>query len=446
VKLRDFGELLFYITFGAGLAFGTSSFTMIAGLFEVVTGPWAVVSIVLAGIACVAIASSIAELASRFPSAPGIRTYLKAAFPGPASLVLVYLYLMFMVMIAAVEAYMFALTVKAVFPSVVPLTIVLLLMVFTILVNLLGLELPRGLQIATTLLLIFAATVLGLYGATRPAVAGSFAAAPPPGHDPLSGVPAAVGMAVYLFIGFEWVTMLGFRPESYARKIPVSMHYAILVNVVAYACCALGFAAQLSPAELVAAPTPQVPYFQHLLGPMGSYVAWGMSLLAVFSTFNAGIMGGSRLIYVLTREGNLPKWCGTMSLRTGAPVGAVLLLGGLAMAASIVVVRYELFLITAVVGSAIVCFVYAAFMLAAIKMRRTPTAARLGFTSPIKPWVQWAIIGVLPLLAVASIGMQPGTSYGPVAVTVLLVAVAWAGARWSSMRTDRARLAAVSRV
>ena len=110
-------ELTFYITFGAGIAFGISSFQVISELFKGVNSFWVVVAICLAGLFCMLISSAISELASMYPSSPGIRTYLKVAFDNRVSLLLVYLYLIFMVLVAGVESYMFALVAKAIFPN-----------------------------------------------------------------------------------------------------------------------------------------------------------------------------------------------------------------------------------------------------------------------------------------------------------------------------------------
>src|SRR5215207_9797402 len=165
--MKRWFELLFYVTFGAGMAFGMSSFTMLSGLNEIVTGPWVVVAIVLAGLLCSAIASSVAELASMYPSAPGVRTYLKAAFDNRVSLMLVYLYLIFMVLVAAVEAFMFGLVLHAVLPGVPELAAALAIIGFTVVVNLFGLELPKTMQIVTTLLLIVLIMTLGAVGITR---------------------------------------------------------------------------------------------------------------------------------------------------------------------------------------------------------------------------------------------------------------------------------------
>src|SRR5262249_27144468 len=148
---------------------------------------------------CVGIAGSVAELASMYPSAPGVRTYLKAAFDNRISLMLVYLYLIFMILVAAVEAYMFGLVVRSTFPGTPPLAAGLSLIAFTVAVNLRGLELPKTMQIVTTVLLIVLVMVLGVMGIVR----GGQLPAPNEGWEQAAKVPAAIGMAVYLFIGFE---------------------------------------------------------------------------------------------------------------------------------------------------------------------------------------------------------------------------------------------------
>jgi len=158
--MKKYIELLFYISFGAGMAFGTSSFTMMSGLFEITTTVWVVIAICLSGLLCILISTSVAEMASMYPSSPGIRTYLKIAFGNRVSLLLVYLYLIFMVLIAGVESYMFALVAKAIFPNVSSIAVVLGLLAFTITINLLGWELPRGMQIITTFVLIVGIIVL----------------------------------------------------------------------------------------------------------------------------------------------------------------------------------------------------------------------------------------------------------------------------------------------
>jgi amino acid transporter len=445
-EMKKYIELIFYVSFGAGMAFGTSSFTMMSGLFEITTTIWVVTAICLSGFLCILISSSVAELASMYPSSPGIRTYLKVAFDNRVSLLLVYLYLIFMVLVAGVESYMFALVAKAIFPNVSAVLVVLGLLAFTITVNMLGLELPRGLQIITTFVLILGILVLGVFGVIHsPGGTARLMQESGDNLQQLKLLPAAIIMAVFLFTGFEWVTLLGFSPKSYERRIPISMPLAILTNMFAYTIFVVGMSFQIPRSEIIKTTVPQVPYFVHMLGSSGVYFAWAFSLLAVFSTFNAGIMGGSRLIYVLTREGNLPKWCAKMSLRTGAPIGGIIVLGSLATISSLLVLTYHVEILAAVIGSTIVSFVYAAFMWAVIRLRKSNPDARRSFRTPVPAWLQWMIIVIMPLMGILTLFSQVGSMYIPAGGLLIFTVLATILARWSWKRTANQALSRQAR-
>jgi ethanolamine permease len=424
-------ELGFYVTFGAGIAFGISSFTILSELFKVASSFWIIVSICLAGVVCMLLSTSIAELASMYPSAPGVRTYLKVALPPRTSLFLVYLYLIFMIMVAGIESYLFALVVRYLFPQLPALAVVLTLLACTVIVNLLGLELPRGVQMFTTTALILSVLCLGLAGAVTHLGSLHWNAGVFSGH-PLSQIGDALGSAVYLFIGFEWVTMMGFSAKSYEHKIPISMPLAILTNIVAYCIFSLALATRMSVSGITATAIPQIPYFVQIFGPRGSIVGLVLSILAIVSCFNAGVMGGSRLIYALAREGNFPKSWGKLSLTTGAPIGGVLALGVLASIASVIIVSFELEEVAAVVGSAIVCCVYAAFMWAVLRLRKTQPNARRTFRSPLPVWLHWVLIVILPIAGVLALFGIKGKTLQVLATTGGLIVISAVTTLWST--------------
>jgi L-asparagine transporter-like permease len=164
-----------------------------------------------------------------------------------------------------------------------------------------------------------------------------------------------------------------------------------------------------------------------------------LSILAIVSCFNAGVMGGSRLIHALAREGNFPKSWGTISLNTGAPIGGVLALGGLAAIGSVVIVRFNLAEITAVVGSTIVCFVYAAFMWAVLRLRKAQPNARRTFRSPLPVWLQWGMIGVLPVAGIGALfGLEGKTFYYGLATITGLVVISAVTVLWSTKYSSNA--------
>ncbi len=426
-------EILFYISVGAGLAFGTSSFTMLAGLFGVVPGVWVCLGIILAGLVCMAIASSVAELASRYPSSPGIRTYLKVALGNKVSLFLVHAYLIFIVLIAGVESYVFALVVQSAFPDVSAYAIVLVVLGIIIFTNLLGLDLPRWLQMLTTYLLVAIIIVLGLMGFFDSSAPGSNTLRFDTGENMhnLIFLPAATAMGIFLFIGFEWVTPLGFKPASYRKKIPNSMLIAILINLIAYVCFSLGMPVQLNEADIPPNAIPQIDYFVKLLGKGGLYFALILSFFAAFSTFNAGIMGASKLIFILAREKCLPSWCAIISERTGVLKGAIWTLGILAIISALFVVSFQLEFIFAVIGSAIICFIYAAFILSLILLKRKTKAPLNAYQSKVPLLLRWFIVIALPAMGIQALLSQPERTYEPVIGMMLVLLAAFGLTLWS---------------
>jgi len=292
-----------------------------------------------------------------------------------------------------------------------------------------GLELPRSVQILTTAVAVVLIAVAGLMGVWHPRVGPSAVFSIENGWRQAMMLPALAGMSVFLYTGFEWVTPLGLRPSAYERKVPASMPLAIVVLFVASALFALGAASQLTPAAIAGTPVPQVPYFVTLFGTAGSYLALLLSLMAVVSTFNAGILGGSQLIFLLAQERKLPAWCGAVSLRSGCPIGAVLLLAGLATVAGASVVLSRIEIPVALVGASTMCVIYSAFLIAALKLRKDKPDARRPFRSPVFETVQRALAAVLFIMGVQTLFSEPGawvrTSLGAVASIVVACALAW---------------------
>jgi len=379
---------------------------------------------------------SIGELASMYPSAPGVRTYLKSALGDRASLLLVYLYLISVVLIAGLESYIFSQVWHAVFPSAATLPTIATLLGAVAAVNLAGMELPRSLQVVATIAavaFILVSGALGLWSAPF-SLAGGVAPITP---HLMQSLAAAAGMSVFLYMGFEWVTPLGLRPASYQWKVPVAMAISVAVLAITYEMFALGMASQLSREAISTTSVPQVSYLEALYGPTGVYLALALALAATLSTFNAGIMGGARLIYILSREGRLPAWCAWMSARTGAPVGAVILLGSLALLSAIAVMVWDAVLLVAVIGAAIICILYSSFLLSVLLLRRSrPTAAR-PYRTPVWVPLQWFGVIGLPLLGLQTLMSEPSLGTRPIYGGAIAIAVA-AALTWTYGSAPRA--------
>lgn len=442
--MNDRTESFFYVTVCVGMALAMSSFTMVASLFATATVLWILMAVALAGAACMVIALTIGELASMYPSAPGVRTYFKIAFGDRPSLMLVYQYLIFVVLIAGLESFVFSQIVRAVVPGIPPIVTILVLIAAVAATNVAGLELPRSVQMLTTAVAVVLIAVTGVMGLWHPKVGASVLLSTEHTRRQIVMLPALAGMSVFLYTGFEWVTPLGLRPKAYERKVPASMPIAVAVLFVAYALFALGAASQMTPAAIAATPIPQLPYFVTLFGPTGSYVALALSMLAVVSTFNAGIMGGSQLIFLLAQERKLPAWCAAISLRSGCPIGAVFLLASLAAVAGASVLFFRVEIPAALVGASTMCVVYGAFLIAALKLRKEKPDARRPFRSPVFEIVQRALAVVLFVMGAQTLFSEPGSWMGTSLAAIVSVgaagALAWRStpARAVSGKPDRA--------
>jgi ethanolamine permease len=412
-------EFVYYVSVAVGLAIANASFTMISGLGNLTAGLWMSLAIALSGACCAAVAVCVGHLGRMYPASSGLRTYLKKGLGNRVSLVLMYLYVFFVVLVAGIENYMFALVLRSMWGDIPTLYVIAGVFALVLTTNLLGLDLPRSLQMVSTGVLYVGLVGLGLVGLFSEGSAAHLLAATRESTDLglLAMLPAATGMGFFLFVGFEWVTPLALRRESFERLIPRSMVVAVLMNTAMNALFVAALAGVLSREEITASPIVQVGLAVKLLGRTGHLIAVVLSALAIVSTFNAGLMGGSRLLYTMAREGCFFAFCGRVSLRSGVTWGAVLFLGLLAAVSSFVVISFDLQFAAAVVGSAIVCFVYGGVILSLIRLQKAKPGR-------LVRGLQWAGVALLPLLGAFSLISEPTLGIKPIVGLAILAVVA----------------------
>jgi len=324
-----------------------------------------------------------------------------------------------------------------VIPGMPRSAVVLGLFVVIIAINALGLEPPRTLQLAMTVLLVLATLLVGASALWMQPTMTSPAPAMTLPAPSLMDFTAAVGTAIFLFIGFEWVTPLGRSPKAYERLIPLSMLLAIGCLIAVYGVFAAGLDHQLGRDLLADNPIPQITLGGALYGPAGRYALAMVAVLAMLTSFNAGLMGASRLIYGLAREGVAPAWAARVSLRTGAPIAAVAAVGALSFALALIVIETNAYRLTGVTIAAIECLVYAALMLAVLRLRRTRAQAPRPFRTPVPHAAQWVIAAAFPLLAIGALISLPEAGLWPIALFGVLAIGAASAALLSVNRIAR---------
>jgi len=413
---RRASELAGYCSISIGMALSCTGYAMLGELRAQAPATTLVAGIVIAGALCILLSLGIAELASMFPSAPGVRTYLKAAFGDRGSLVVTFMVLLMVVLFAGVESYYCAVVIHRLAPGLPPPLIATANLAAVVALNLGGVELPRRAHvvlIAALLALIVAVSIAGLDGAA--------ALAPAPGGA--LELPAIVGGAVFVYTGFEWVTPLGRSPAAYRRLVPWSMPLALAILAAVFAL----LAAAVGRAPGGSAMAPHVALGQAAFPRGGVAAMAALSFFSMFSAFNAGLMGSARLVYALAREHRFPRWGATVSVRRGTPVGAILAVASLSWLSSMAVLSLPIQRAISLVCAGVYCFLYAAFVVAQLRLRRTQPDRPRPFRAPVPAAVQVLLAVAMAGLGVAVLLSEPSLR-GAIVASVLAMAALSLGA------------------
>lgn len=392
-------DLLEYVAVSAGMMFGASCYLVLG----VIAGANSVVDIFLAiaiaATLCIAVALAVGEMASRFPSAPGIRTYLKRAFGDETSLFFTYLSLLVITLFAGIEIKVFW---DALWPDTSPHARALatfgLIGVLGYL-NTTGRELPRLVQ-----LLIFTALVAGTMALSWVALTrGDMALSYEP-IAPQASLISAVGITFFVFIGFEWVTPIAKTPESSRLLIPVSMVIGIATLAITYLFFAVALKLALPGNDLLHSKAPHVLLGGRLFPLHGFLLMQCLSVLALVTILNAGVIGASRLLYILGRDKSFFGWLNkrlSVLNSKGVSTASVAVLCGLCLLSSLLEIYLDAAQNVAQVCAGLYCLVYGAFVASHIRLHKQPVDRDL-FRSRVPISLYYLLSAVLLTLGIAT--------------------------------------------
>ncbi|HIX01014.1 MAG TPA: APC family permease [Candidatus Nesterenkonia stercoripullorum] len=142
------------------------------------------------------------------------------------------------------------------------------------------------------------------------------------------GVVAVLVVVPFLFVGFDVIP----QSAEEANVPPRQLGKLILISVLG----ATAFYIVIVLTTAFAAPADQISGFDLATGDALAYMldndVWGHLVIAgglagVITTWNAFMVGASRLMWAMASCGMIPKWFGRMHPTNGTPVNALLFLG-----------------------------------------------------------------------------------------------------------------------
>jgi amino acid transporter len=413
------------VSTSAGLTFASSTFLVVVQIACYLAGDAAWIAIFIAGLLCALAAAAFSELNGMWPSVNGIRLYLHRAFGERVSLIAALTYMSVVTLVVGTEAFVLSHVLHEAIPAISPPLWIFLMLTAATGFNFLGLKVAGGFQDVITYSVVTSIVIMSVL-----ALSHAHFHVPQPLHTGgFEPVFQAVGVAVFLFVGFEWVTPLADEVKS-PRAIPMGMFIALGMLALVYALVTTAmFTGLVGRGDLLGTlaqrnPTPHISFAWAVLGPAGRWCMIVTSLFMSLTTFNAGLMSVSRFLYGMAREDVLPSGLSSISERFRTPDRAVLAVYVVALFVSAFVYWTQHFVLLVNLAAATESFIYAAAAAAVIALRvkdggrERPFRMRGGLILPGVTVFVFLALGI-------GVFSQSGVEYWGAGILLLLIGLGW---------------------
>lgn len=395
ISLRRRLNLALLTLYGIGVTIGAGIYVLI-GPVAAHAGLSASLSFVLAAIVMGLTVCSYAELCTYFPVAAGEAAYVKAAFNNRLLSTLTGLLMIATAFVAAATVAIGSAGYIAEFTSA-PAPIVIAAIVV-------GLGLVSGWGVLESVVLASIFTVIEVAGllvivfsaASTSVPVGEALLAFPSDMDGWMGLSFASLLAFFAFTGFEDLTNMAEEVHAPERNVPIAMAITLVTTTGLYVLVA-AIAVSVVPLDELASSNAPLSLVYHRVADVGPTVITIIAIVATLNTIIAQMIMGTRVIYGMARQGDLPIILGSVHGRTATPVLAT----GLTIIAVLLLAWLAPMERLAELTSMATLAVFALVNLALIRLRRTsvrnrPSNIRLPL---IVPWL--GLISSLLMMASA---------------------------------------------
>ncbi len=386
------------VLYGLGVTIGAGIYVLV-GLAADRSGMHAPLAFVAAAVLLSFTAASLAELGTRMPVSASEAAYVEAGFSRKWLTLSVGLIVVGTAMISAATVSVGAAGYVAVFiqaPAPVLITLVVM-----------GMGLIASLTTVQSVTLAGLMTLVEIGGLLAILTAGSLQpdallqALPKilPGFamDAWTGILGASLLAVFAFIGFEHVVNIAEEIRTPKKVLPRAIFLTLGVTTLLYAAVVFVAIAAVPPAELALSGAPLALAYERLTG----HALGTMSAIAVIATLNGIVVHMimiSRVLYGLSRSGDLPGGLARLDPRTQTPLRATLLAVGAILTLALIFPIEQLAQFTA--QGTLVIFVILNAALIQIKRREVTPPGDI-FLTPM--WTPYAGLVANIFLLVTSI-------------------------------------------
>lgn len=319
----------------------------------VLSGEWimkagflgSVIAFLIGGLLVIFIGLTYAELASAIPEAGGGLVFVLRAFGKKTSFVAAWAVLFGYVSVITFEAVALPTVVDYIYPVQhkvslwtlggweVYLTWALIGSVGAILLtalNYFGIK-PAAIFQSVFTVAIVAVGLLLVFGAFKN---GETANLQPLFTDGIGGTMAVLVMIPFLFVGFDVIPQVASEIKAPPKIIGRILIISIITSVIFYLFVVFGVATGLSEEQMAVSQLATADAMVNLFGSQwfGTILVLG-GVAGIVTSWNAFIIGGSRILYAMAIRNMIPAWFGYIHPKYKTPTNAILFLGILAFIA-----------------------------------------------------------------------------------------------------------------
>ena len=327
------------LTLAFGAMIGWSWVALSGGWIETAGSVGAMLAFAGGGIAVILVGLTYAELAAAMPLAGGEHVYSYRALGRNASFVCTWAILLAYVSVVTFEAVALPTVVEYIFPGYsrgylwtvagwdVELTWVLVGVAATVVmtwINIIGIKFAARLQMLVTALILFAGLVI-LFGA---AIGGDAQNMQPFFDNGYKGWIGVLVVVPVLLVGFDVIPQSAEEIDLPYALIGKILVFSIVMAVAFYMIIVWGVSMGLGAGPHAANSISTADAATNLVG-----ASWGGTVLiiggigGILTSWNAFIIGASRVMYALAEAGQLPRWLGAIHPQYRTPYKAVLFIG-----------------------------------------------------------------------------------------------------------------------
>lgn len=297
-------------------------------------GPAVMISLAVAAVLSLFVGLCFAELCAAMPVAGGAYIYVKRAVGPYWGFIAGWLLVLAYAAMMPGECIILGKLVNGVDPSISPTLVGVVAAVLFTAINLLGIQLSGLVQFVLTVALF--GGILTFVFAGLPEI--SLANYAPYFGRGVGGIFLMVPIAMLAYMGYDVLPQAAEEVKSPVRQmvfiIPASIFFVAFVYIAVIVA-----AAGLVPWETIAKSTEHIPIIPSVvkaLGSKGPAIIIIAGVCGLITTLNAFVVGGSRLLMAMAKDGEIPGPFARIHKRFRVPHVGILFIGALGVAGSFV--------------------------------------------------------------------------------------------------------------